>query len=195
MFKDQRFYHFRITIILLILFLISFVLAHLIQDSHLFGFTNSDGVKENLSFNSSNVLGLFGLTLFTSFFIHFNLSHFLQNIIFFGWFGVLTEKKLGRVNFLLLILSTHVITLLLMAVFIKGNHYFLGSSLGAVSLFSYYTYINKKWGLLAAGISVLILYPLLIGSDKFSIYSHGVSILIGLLISFSTQKFRRFKKS
>lgn len=193
MFKDPRFIHFRLTIFFLTLFVLVYLMSLLMRESYLFDFSNASGLQEVLSFNTSSPWRYAGSTVFSSFFIHFNLAHLAQDVVFFGWFGFVTEKILKAKKMLLLIFGCQFITLLLLGLFIKGDHNFLGSSLGAISLFVFYCIVNKKYFLYLAAVIALTVVPLVTNNNLYSMYAHTITILLSSFFCFIGQKRLWFK--
>jgi len=177
------------------LFTLLFIVGLIAQDSQLFGFSHQLGLINQLSFNMQDPWRLRGITFFTSLFMHFNTTHFTQNLIFFSWFGFLTEKDLGWKKMLALVFICHVLTLLFLVFVIHGEHKFLGASLAAIALFVFYTIHNKKWIILIVALGFFIIYPLITGADKYSLYAHTISIALSGLFCFMGEKFSWFKQT
>ena len=172
-----------------------YLLGFLLQENHLFGFSNEEGLRDQLSFNARQPWRLMGSTLLSSLFIHFNLAHFMQNFLFFTWFGFLSERFLGWKNFIGLILLSHILPLIFLGSFLTGDHYFLGASLAATGLFIFFTINRRKWSLLIIGVLVLVAYPIYEGSDINSTYAHALAIITSGLLTFMGQKFLWFKQA
>jgi len=184
MLSDQRFINIRWTLALLLLISLFSTVTWTFEEIHLFGFLHDESLLTKLSYSSEGSFQEKWIRLISCFFIHYNLSHLLQNLSVMGWFGFLVEKNVGKVYFSLIIFIPHIISVFIVGLFSNGNHVFLGSSLGCVSLFVYYTVVNKKWGGLVIGGTVICLYPLLFLDDVFSFYLHSIAGLISGMLYF-----------
>ena len=109
---------------------------------------------------------------------------------------MMLEPKVGTFRVILFPVVVHIASLILLNIVLFGEHIFLGSSLGGLSLFVYYCLKNKKPILLSMGIVLLVGYNIYSTGDIYSNLSHIFAILISsVFFSVSKYGFSRAKKA
>jgi membrane associated rhomboid family serine protease len=103
----------------------------------------------SLGFIPDQAFRYFGMTTFSSFFLHASLFHVLGNLYFFLTFGDNVEDELGKFRYILLLFSAHMFGLLLHALFEpQGDIPLVGASGGISGILAYYaiSFPKKKIG-------------------------------------------------
>ncbi len=98
-----------------------------------------DGMVKDYGFIVSQWSRDFGITIFTSFFIHADIFHLLGNLYFFFVFGDNVEDRLGKINFLLLLFGAHLMGKLCFVLFGHSPDIpSVGASGGIAGILAYY---------------------------------------------------------
>ena len=151
-----------------------------------------------------------GLTLFTSFILHANISHLVSNLYIFLLVGDNVEDFLGKGKYVLLLVSSHLAgTVLHAALDPNGNLPVIGASAGIFGILAYYTltfprvkfkylffiYWQIRWynipiyAVFAFYLFLQLFYiiPQLHGQGHVSALGHAGGLAVGLSAGFYTR--------
>ncbi len=150
--------------------------------------TNS--IKYGLSYDSFNLFNLI-----TSLFVHINLLHFSVNMLILIMFGLVLEKKVGSINFLLIFLLSGIIGNLSQSI-ISPQTIVLGASAGIFGIFAAIMMLEPFFKMRLLGIFnipiILVLAFIFLASSLLGIYfpdtfiqgeiAHLIGFFTGVLI-------------
>jgi membrane associated rhomboid family serine protease/Zn-finger nucleic acid-binding protein len=169
----------------------------------------------SLSFIPNQWSRYYGLTLFTSFFLHAGFFHLLVNIYFFIVFGDNVEDEIGKIKFLLLLFGSHLFGLACHAFLTEQPSLpLVGSSAGVSGIVAFYaiTYPRAKiayfvlfwwigyyrwWRISAIYMFAIYLFQNIYGYINVSFYGSDIAYLAhlgGYAIGFFAAMFARAYK-
>ena len=172
MIKDKRFRKYKGSFSIVFLLIVAQVVSFLLSGDHLFGLQHKETLVNNLAFKSTEPFKMFGLTFISSYFVHYSLSHFFQDLVFLFFFSVMSETRIGTFKTVFVPILTHVTSLIGFMFTVEGEHIFLGSSLGGISLFVLYTLVSKKYFIYGLGVLILVAFSFYSKGDIYSSIAH-----------------------
>ncbi len=180
--KDQRYRKFYFTGIIVLVFFIVFFTTQLFKTEHLFGITSKDSLLEIFAFNTSTPLKWYGLTVLSSFFLHYNFLHLSMNSILLLILGPQFLGQIKKTNFIVLILSLHLVSLAFCFILAPKKQIFLGSSSALLGLFSLWLLKTKKYFLFSITLLILIYDLVSKETNHLEAKVHLFSYLLGVFL-------------
>lgn len=149
----------------------------------------SDKLRQ-LSFNPADPTLFGGLALITSFFVHLNIGHLLNNYIILLPVGLYLEKKVGRFKYARLIIASHAITLLTYLCLFKifdglpqtRSHYLFGSSSATFACVAYFLLLTRSVKLYFSVLAIYLAFIFVSGEDQVSHLTHIIGWFLGTII-------------
>ncbi len=193
---DRRYKKIIATLIILAAMTLIHLISQVLGSEALFGIKDDPSLHKFLAFDSSQPLKFGGITLFSSYFVHYNWPHLIQDLVLLGFFSMMLEARLGALKTMSLPLIVHALALAPMALVLPKQHIFLGSSLGGICLFTYYCLTNKKPILLSIGLIAILGLGFYQTNDLYSNFAHFLAVVFSFLLFFIPKHFlARSKKS
>ncbi|WP_163831952.1 rhomboid family intramembrane serine protease [Spartinivicinus ruber] len=122
----------------------------ILEKSTLFGTTTQSQWLKLLTFNPMEWTESFGLPFLLSIFFHSSTEHLISNLVMLLIVSPLCERKLGKINSLLLFFIIHLSSLIIIAIFYELNLsekpvILSGASVAIFGMLAFYLLTVKKW--------------------------------------------------
>ena len=149
-----------------------------------------DTLNSGLMFDANRPLNLFGLTAFSSFFLHSNSEHLFSNLFWLNIVGVIAERK-DRLKFLIALGIGHLSALtggIIAHRYYAASADMAGMSGGIVALALYWL-VNTQAKISALVFSGLFAVLMYLQGPAFTV-SHGLPALSGVCLALIERKLK-----
>ena len=193
------------------LLIASAVAGFFIKNQGLFSAEFGSGLLRELSFDLTRPERMGGLTLLTSFFVHFNLPHLLGNFMVLLPFGAYLERTYSKKQFAMILAASHIFVLGCQWVLfnftlkvgaingnevqqVDGGRYLLGASAAAYAVLVLALLKFGRFKLLGFLVIIMSFYSLSDPSFFKSHLSHAFGVIFGLIFFFIEKKLKQKKE-